>query len=294
MKNVKSLVVMLGILLVAGSAPADRIELEGAGTGRSDRPYPVPGRTVPLLEQFFLLYYEGHGVDRHVNTIMVMPGGEAQDESPNAGLGMPVVEDGQVAIILQDKNADDSYFFDISHHPVANVQRHNIRDVGCVGRCERQLPHPLINARGNVFVLVGFQIFFTGGRDHRVDRIGVYVRNGKLIVELNDKNDDDVFGYSVDYVLLPRLRVRETDTFTIGTAGVGSVLRTVQVGDKVIRGFLFDFTGGPDMRLSRIAAGFLGLNSLLLAYSDDSFTSNFSATIDYAVLAPPLEVDPDP
>jgi hypothetical protein len=160
--------------------------------------YPVPQGTVPLLDRFFLRYFDGHVFSRHLNAIMVMPAGAAEDASPEAGFGMPVVEEGEIAVILQDKNADDPIAFEVSHRVYADLRRYNIRDVGCVGGCERELPQPIVPRVGNVFVLVGFELFFTGGRDHHIDEIGIHEEGGRLVVAFNDRNDDDVSGYSVD------------------------------------------------------------------------------------------------
>lgn len=271
--------------LFAVPVAAAQVEAGGAGKGRTDVAYGVAAGHVPLLERFLIGYRSPH----HINAIMVMPAGAAEDESPNAGIGMPSVEEGNLAVMLQDKNADDTYDFTVWHQTFPNLTRHNIRDVGCQGRCERQLPHPNV-VGGNVFVLVGFQLFFTGGRDHHIDQIGVFEEDGKLVLVYSDKNGDDVFGYSVDYALVPRLRIQELDSYDVGVGG-GWGATTVQSGIKVLRGFHVDFkAGAADRHFEGIDIGFSG-DLLRILYSDGS-SGAFDAVIDWAVMQSGAVIDP--
>jgi len=91
----------------------------------------------------------------------------------------------------------------------------------------------------DVFVLCGFKVFFTGNRDHHLDALSVFEDNGKLTVEFNDKNDDDTFGYLVDYALVRRVGQNIQMGEASGVA-TGATSATLPQGAKVIRGFRFD------------------------------------------------------
>jgi len=273
--------VVLVMLGVSSSAFASSIE--GFAEGRTDKAYSGVDDAVPLLSTFYFRFEKvGGAVDHHINSVMVMPAGAAEDMSPDAGLPMPNVESGKIALMYQDKNADDKYFYKVSHYTrsLSGVRRFNVRDVGCTGKCERLLPPPA--DPGSVFVLIGFQLFFTGSRDHHVDEIAVFEEEGKLIVMLNDKNDDDVFGYSIDYTWIsPRVIIRtgEHSGFDRGGARVA-----LPPGRKVIRGFHFNFDK-KDHHLREIGA-LTSNQNLEVYYADKNGDDLFQWKVRWGIIGP--------
>jgi len=260
---------------------------EGFGRGFITPRYGNLGvqRGVPLLRSFYFRYDTGGGsVDHHLNAILVQPSGDAQDLSPNADLPRPTVARGHIGLIFQDKNHDDRYFYDVAHTPPLNPgpeRRFSIRDVGCTGKCERRLPAP--PQSGMTFVLVGFEVFFTGSRDHHVDEVAVFERNGTLTVKLNDKNDDDVFGYLVEYTWLASSQVRRTGTASgQGTAGARVSL---PAGRAVLRGFQFDYLS-KDHHIREIGALTTNSSQLEVFFGDKNGDDRFGWAVDWALLAP--------
>src|SRR5439155_6179623 len=110
-------------------------------------------------------------------------------------------------------------------------------------KCVR--PLPIGPSNRNVFVLVGFHLFFTGGRDHNIDEVAVFEDGGSLTVALNDRNDDDVFGYSVDYALWsPDVPTSTIETHEERGTAKGGAHIALPAGEKVIQGFSFTFKTG--------------------------------------------------
>lgn len=50
--------------------------------------------------------------------------------------------------------------------------------------------------------LRGFAVEFRNKADHQLDEFAVELERGNVRVAFNDKNDDDLFDYTVDAVLL--------------------------------------------------------------------------------------------
>jgi hypothetical protein len=265
--------------------------LEGFGKGRIDPEYPGVDDGVPLLREFYFRFQElgpSEAVDNHINCIMVLPAGVPEDLSPNAGLPLKVVEDGKVTLMYSDDELDaakDQYFYRIAHsNAPVDPRRFQIRAVGCRGTCEHDLPSPSFpNAIPGVFVLVGFQLFFTGARDHHIDEVAVFEKDGKLTVKLNDKNDEDVFAYFVDYALvLPvgqNIQVGEAS----GSA-VGGAHEPLPQGKKVIRGFHFDFVSG-DRHLREIGV-LMNNDNVEVFYGDASGNDEFRWNVRWAMITP--------
>ena len=174
-------------------------------------------------------------------------------------------------------SVNDRYFYKLAHsnQPFANARRFQFRDVGCTGKCEQILPPPpgpILPGIEDVFVLVGFKLFFTGNRDHHMDTLAVYENNRKLTVEFNDKNDDDVFGYLVDYAWVRRIGVNIQLGEESGSARGGARV-TLPPGQKVIRGFRFDFRS-KDHELREV--GVLTSNDRLEVYYSDKNADDHS------------------
>ena len=221
------------------------------GGGLLEKPYGPPSPTVagpPMLTNFYFGFVKnnGRGTDHHIAAIRVFPGGPSTDVSPNAQAPHLVIPRNRIELMYQDKNPDDRFFYNVSHGstPFANAQRFQIRDVGCRGKCERRLPTPPGGFNNKVFALSGFYVFFTGGRDHHVDKIEVFEEDGVLTVSLNDKNDDDVFGYMVDYVWLDSRTTRIIERQAGGTytdGGGAATTLTATNAMRVISGFSFNY-----------------------------------------------------
>ena len=255
------------LLLVLGAVSASSAAtVEGFAKGRVDRDYGDLPAGVPLMSSFYFRYHKSGGaVDHHINAISVKP-------DP---------ENGTVALMYQDKNRDDTYFYKASLDsiPSSSVIRGSIADVGCTGKCERTLSPP---GSGYLFVLTGFQVNFTGGRDHHVDEIAVFEDEGVLTVMLNDKNDDDVFAYSVDYAWVsPTVFLNSGASRGTNNGGVAVSLPT---GRHVVRGFHFNYLSG-DHHLREIGALTSG-SRLDVYYGDKNGDDLFSWEVRWATLKP--------
>ena len=224
--------------------------VEGFAKGFTSVNYPGVDSGIPLLSSFYFRFQKNGSsspVDNPINSIRVLPAGNSIDLSPGADLGPSNVAPGHVELTYADKDptgGTDRYFFKVAHSnlPAQGIRRFQFRDVGCTGKCEQVLPKPpgpILPGFEPIFVLCGFKVFFTGNRDHHLDAISVFENNGKLTVEFNDKNDDDVFGYLVDYALVNPVGVNIHLGEESGTTKGGA--RVLIPGDnKVIRGFRFD------------------------------------------------------
>lgn len=278
--------------------------------------YPGVDDGIPLLSSFYFAFERrktlsqppGGRIDNHINSIRVLPAGNSVDLSPTADLGPSQVEPGKIDLTFVDKELkknphpafydQDWYQFKVAHTilPFANASRFQFRDVGCVGKCEQVLPKPPgINLPGfePVFVLCGFKVFFVpSGEDHHLDSLAIYEDNGKLTVEFNDKNDDDTFGYLVDYALVSRTGMNIALGEASGNA-IGGGRIDIESGPKVIRGFRFDLRR-KDHEVREI--GVLTSNERIdVFYSDqeDESSDRFDWSVRWASISP-MVVDPEP
>ncbi len=267
--------------------------VEGFARGFASINYPGVDSGVPLLKSFYFRFEKSGSsspIDNHINSIRVLPSGNSTDLSPNADLGPSIVAPGQIELTYADKDSgssNDRYFYKVAHSnlPFANVRRFQFRDVGCTGKCEQVLPRPpgpILPGLEPVFVLCGFKVFFTGNRDHHLDGISVFENNGKLTVEFNDRNDDDVYGYLVDYALVSPLGVNVQLGEESGTARGGA--RVLLPGDKVIRGFRFDLRSSDHhMREVGVITG----NDRIEVYdSDAAGDDTFDWFVRWATISP--------
>lgn len=275
---------------------------EGFAKGFVDQQYGAFAGRVPLLSSFYFGYgVGGPSVDNHLNSIMVLPGGSSQDLTPSADLTPTRVPDGRVQLMYRDKSprsAKDEYFYQITHaFLAATVNRYQIRDVGCRGKCQREIQLPGSNSPGpvlgpSVLVLCGFKLFFTGNRDHHIDQIQVAIDDeNKLTISFNDKNDDDVFGYLVDFARIsgPGLNISKDEASGTARAGARVPLTRPSHAEFVLRGFNFDFRNkdhhirdiGVVRKGSRMEVYFGDVNG------DDTFDWNVSwAHVGPMVIAP--------
>lgn len=297
MKRRALFIYIFAFVLLWISSSALAASREGFARGRIDPIYSGVNDAVPLLSSFYFLFqkriyvvdrwrpWEGEwvwssrAVDNQINTIMVYPAGIAEDVSPNAQFRPPQVDSGKIALIFKDSEANsgsDWYFYKVSHNTKPlnyNIRRFSIRGLGCPnGRCEHILPSPsgsssILPFRG-VFVLIGFQINFTGGRDRNVDEIAVFEEGGKLTVILKDSEYDstDTISYAVDYTWINPLLIRDSGEES-GTA-TGGARVNLPSGKKVIQGFYFDFSKA-DRPLREI--GVITSNKNLEVYYADKY-----------------------
>jgi hypothetical protein len=217
---------------------------DGGGTFQ---PYEVNG--VPLLDSFHFLFTDYE--DRNIQAISVQPASPVPDPCFECS---PVPE-GQIFLTFQDEEGDEAYFYRVSHVELsAPVTRHRDSDY-CRKSCSRLLdPKP----RDSVFVIVGFSFFYPG-RDHHVERIGIWEENGVLEVHFHDYGDDDLFRYELEYVYLPASMVALQGNVS-GTEALGSDSATLPfqpptqvpgaIGPTVLRGFDFVFLGELDVGLT--------------------------------------------
>ncbi|MCB0187560.1 MAG: hypothetical protein KDE31_25000, partial [Caldilineaceae bacterium] len=175
-------------------------------------PYPQFGNLMPALRGFGLTYSTAAPLDHKINLIQVLVGGNSQDLTPNAALNPASIPDGRLEVALQDVSPfGEEFSYLISHSTLRfpAIRRFQIRDLGCVGQCSRPLPPEVFNSgltppvEQPLFALVGFRLFFTGGRDRELDRIGVWFENDELHVALRDSSGGEPFGYLVDFVAIP-------------------------------------------------------------------------------------------
>ena len=218
--------------------------------------YPPFGTRVPALRSFYLAYDVGDPTpgDHEINLLQVLVGGPSEDLSPNADLNAASIPDGRLDVTLQDaRPKDEEFFYRVSHSLLSfpGVRRFQFRDVGCVGECVQTLPIPFFgNGPGNIFppiiALAGFKLFFTGAREHDLDRIGVWFRGNDLHVELRDKDPDDTFGYLVDFVVIPTALLNVSSGILEGDASGGEkiIIPSPPDTDFLLTGWAFDFHDG--------------------------------------------------
>lgn len=274
---------------------------EGFAKGIVIKGYPGTGEGIPLLSSFYFRFQKpgsSQRVDNHINSILVLPGGLSKDLTPTADLSPTQVPDEKIQLMYRDKDADDAkdnYFYKVAHHmlPKARGTRFQVRDVGCRGICERQLPPPPssgpVDVFGSMFVLCGFHLFFTGGRDHHIDTVSVFEENGKLTVELADRDDDDVFGYLVDYTWVSRRPGLDIRTGVERGSTTGGARVNLPAGPKLIRGFRFDFKSKDHH--SREIGILTGNENLEVFYSDWNGDDTFQWNVRWASISPPV-LDP--
>ncbi len=279
------------------------ITSEGHGKGFITTNYAGAGNGVPLLSSFYFKFdaekvtlptfpptvINPNPTDNHLNEIRVLPGGVSEDLASNPDVNPAQVANGKIELNYADDTPTgprDRYFYKMAHHSLLNgrVRRFQFRDVGGTGKIEQMLPPPPSSGPGNpfesIFALVGFRMFYTGDRDHEIDAIGVYEDNRKLTVEFNDKNDDDVFGYVVDYAWVqrrPPLNIQLGEES--GTNKIGARVE-LPAGQKVIRGFRFDFRSG-DHDLMDIGV-VTGNRRLEVFFSDRESDKSFNWMVRWA------------
>lgn len=266
---------------------------EGFARGFATVNYPGVDNGIPLLSSFYFRFERSGSstpIDNHINSVRVLPAGQSVDLSPNADLSPSAVPPGKLELTYADKDSgssNDRYFFKVAHHNLpSGARRFQFRDLGCTGKCEQVLPKPpgpILPGVQDLFVLVGFKVFFTGNRDHHLDGLSVFEDNGKLTVEFNDRNDDDVFGYLVDYALV-RTIGQNVQLGEEGGTATGAVRVPVPQGQKVIRGFRFDLRSS-DHEVREIGV-LTNNNNLEVFYTDAAGDDRFQWFVRWATITP--------
>jgi hypothetical protein len=260
--------------------------------------YAAFGNRIPALRGFRLTYPSGR--DREIVLIQVLAGGEAEDLTPNAQNQPTDIPDGRLQVRLQDADPSGEEFgYNISHSlmRIAGARRYQIRDVGCAGACRRELPS---NVTGGglpggggglsqpLIALVGFRLFFTGNREHELDRVGVWFRDNELNLALRDESValTDTFGYLVDFVVIPTVGLNVSTGIERGTAnGLETVpFPTPTRADFLLTGWAFNFQPGDreilDIGVVRSADAFT------VFYADNGGGEAFDWRIEWAHVAP--------
>lgn len=284
---------MAAFLTPASSAEVIGFDNDGGGIFRK---YPVNG--VPLLDSFYFLFtsYE----DRNIQSIAVQPSSPIN----NPCYDCADVPEGDIFLSMRDEEGDEPYYFRASHIEVdASVPRHRDADY-CKKSCRRVLaPKP----RNSVFVIVGFSFFYPG-RDHHVQRIGMWEQDGVLDVHFHDDEDhgdDDLFRYELEYVYLPASMVaRQGNAAKNEARGSDSVVLDLPspiltpgaIGPTVLRGFDFVFLPELDVGLTfdqeirEIGVRTPG-NRIEVFFANEEF-DRFNWGIDWAALANVPTSDP--
>jgi len=179
---------------------------------------------------------------------------------------------------------------------IPGARRYQIRDVGCAGACSRTLPsnifgnlpqHPTPAGRP-IIALVGFKLFFTGNREHELDRIGVWFRENELNVALRDENVSvtDTFGFLVDFVVIPTFGFNVSTGIRTGTAkGLETVrLPTPSRAHFMLTGWAFNFQPG-DREITEIGV-LRNTDSFTVLYQDSGGGEAFDWRVEWAHIAP--------
>jgi hypothetical protein len=270
---------------------------EGFARGFVDRDYPMSGTGIPALSSFYFGYGVGGApTDNHLQYLMALPGGFSRDLTPNADLNPNMTPQGRLSLAFRDEDhgsARDRYFYRVSHSMLSQdfSRRFQVRDVGDSGAVNRPFPLGAFGPRphldNSVIGIAGFKIFFTGNRDHHIDQIKVMVEdNGTYTVGFNDKNDDDIFAYNIDFVAISGL-LSNVRTGEISGSARGFDRREVRLNSNanfVLRGFDFNFRES-DHHLREI--GVLRTGSRIdVVFGDKNGDDLFDYSVRWAEVSP--------
>ena len=259
--------------------------------------YPVFGTRVPALRSFYLGFDVGDASpgDHEIVLMQVLVGGRSEDLSPTADLNPSNIPEGRIQVALQDADPGGEEFFYRVSHAVLNIpgaRRYQIRDVGCVDSCVRSLPPAIFSNGGHpaagdpLVALVGFKLFFTGNREHELDRVGVWFRGNNLHVAMRDKNGDDTFGYLVDFVVIPTLGLNVSSGIQRGSARGGETVSfpTPSRMDFLLTGWALNYASG-DHEIRDLGVDRRGDNFTVF-YSDKNGDDRFDWRVEWAHVGP--------
>jgi hypothetical protein len=273
--------------LVTGQGMAAPFDPDG-------QPYPSFGSRTPALHSFRLTFPAP--TDHEIALIQILAGGDSEDLSPTADLQPSQVPDGRLHVAFQDADpAGEQFGYRVSYSALSNVgaRRFQIRDVGCQGKCVRRLNLPQdgpigLPAPPPLLALAGFKLFFTGARDHELDRIGVWFRGMDLHVAFRDANGDDTFGYLVDFIAIPG-NLAGLNVLTGVERGTASALDTISLpsfshADFLLTGWAFNFRK-DDQEILDIGV-IRQSNSMTVFYGDSGGGEEFDWRVEWAQIAP--------
>jgi hypothetical protein len=116
-----------------------------------------------------------------------------------------------------------------------------------------------------------------------MDEIAVYEDGGKLVVKFNDKNDDDVFAYKVDFAMVRRIGFNIQEGEESGRA-FGAVRIPALGGPHVICGFHFNYQS-QDHHIREV--GVLSrTNDIEAYYGDKNGDDAFNYRVKWASITP--------
>lgn len=265
--------------------------------------YGLFGDRTPALRGFRFTHAN---TDHQLVDIAVRVGGDPVDLTPNADPKLLPVLDGDLDVEFQDASpSGDEFAYSVSHSllNIRGARRYQIRDVGCVDQCKRVLPAQVFGGRlghpplevlsGYILALTGFRLFFTGNRNHEVERIGVWFEGHELHVALSDHSRNDTFAYFVDFVVIPSGGLTTQTGSERGAGALGSenfALATPPRSHFLIRGWELHFTQGDrelrDIGVVGTRAGF----TVILA--DNSASDPFDWRVDWAHVGPTVLAAP--
>jgi hypothetical protein len=223
-----------------------------SGSGPYTVPVPNLGKNnIPLLSTFYFNYRLSGPVDHQINSIFVLPGGNSHDLSPDADLSPNNLPAGELTFMIANTDESKKYSYEMAFVPFSTLpgaeirglrgERFQYRDVGNTGTATQVIPPSPI--AGATFVLCGFYLYFTGDRNKYLKKISILEDNGVLTIDFQDNSTSSVYGYLIDYAWVSG---GIAEKITIGEeTGTASGGQTVSLpGEKVIRGFSFEFVDG--------------------------------------------------
>lgn len=278
------------------------VSAEGLAEPFSPEPYPAFGTRVPVLRSFYLGYDVGDATpgDHEILRLEVMAGGASEDLSPTTASPGANIPDGQLEVALQDADgANEQFFYRVSHSTLTTpgARRYQIRQIGNVGEVVRTLPRRIFpRARPGqpapqrgVLALAGFRLDFQG-REHELDRVGIWFRDGDLHVVLQDQNVNpttDNYSFLVDFVVIPPAPGMQVSRgIERGTARGGErrPFPTPPRAHFLLTGFAFNFRNGDheirDIGVDRRSDDFS------VFYGDKNADDPFDWRVEWAQIAP--------
>lgn len=234
--------------------------------------------------------------------MQVLPGGASEDLSPNAdpNLGPASFPEGELHLAFQDSSpnppGDNPFQYAVAHSLLSQPtgKRYQLRDVGCVGECSRAIPQKAFSPDrpgnpgigGHIIALTGFKLFFTGNRQHELDRVGIWFRDGTLHVALRDQGGGDTFGYLVDFVVIPTAGFNVKEDRERGTSRGLQTFRlpTPSRSHFLLTGWDFNFRDG-DHDIRDIGV-YRREDDLTVIYSANGADAPFDWRVEWAHVSP--------
>jgi len=259
----KLITIAVSMLLASVSSETSADTVQGTAKGTATPQLGQPDLAPRLLQSFRLNFI---GSDHHIRLIGMAPHRPDKD---------------QATISYADHNSDDQFSYSVSFFPYSFDAYRNVARSGlCRGSCTFSIPAPPNLSRGQVFVLGGFEIQYSGG-DHHIDQLEIIERMGSVTAALNDENDDDPFSVEITYAYVPRSQF----SWISGMSGAvhGIVHNQIRPGSAVIRGFNFDFRSS-DHHIKDLGIEMPGNGDLAVHYADQNGDDQYNYRVEYAIL----------